>query len=100
MRVLASHPDEVVSFDDTLAPVVAHDEQYRTDLVGTLAAYLEAGCDVNATARAIGAHRHTVSYRLERINELTGLDPLRWDDPERLGVGLKAYRVLAPRLPR
>jgi PucR C-terminal helix-turn-helix domain/GGDEF-like domain len=101
LRALASHPDEVVSFyDDTLAPVVAYDEQYRTDLVGTLAAYLDEGCNVNATARAIDAQRHTVTYRLERIQELTGLDPLRWDDRERLGVGLKAYRVLAPRLPR
>ena len=31
---------------------------------------------MNATAAAIYAHRHTVAYRLERVRELTGLDPM------------------------
>ena len=59
-RVLASHPEEVRSFyEDTVAPVVRYDDQYRTDLVGTLEAYLEHNCNMNATAAAIYAHRHT-----------------------------------------
>jgi len=100
-RVLASHPEEVRSFyEDTVAPVVRYDDQYRTDLVGTLEAYLEHNCNMNATAAAIYAHRHTVAYRLERVRELTGLDPVLSEDRERLGLGLKAYRIIAPRLPR
>ena len=100
-RVLASHPEEVRSFyEDTVAPVVRYDDQYRTDLVGTLEAYLERNCNMNATAAAIYAHRHTVAYRLERVRELTGLDPVLSEDRERLGLGLKAYRIIAPRLPR
>jgi sugar diacid utilization regulator len=100
-RVLASHPEEVRSFyEDTVAPVVRYDDQYRTDLVGTLEAYLEHNCNMNATAGAIYAHRHTVAYRLERVRELTGLDPVLSEDRERLGLGLKAYRIIAPRLPR
>jgi sugar diacid utilization regulator len=100
-RVLASHPEEVRSFyEDTVAPVVRYDDQYRTDLVGTLEAYLEHNCNMNATAAAIYAHRHTVAYRLERVRELTTLDPMLSEDRERLGLGLKAYRIIAPRLPR
>jgi sugar diacid utilization regulator len=100
-RVLASHPEEVRSFyEDTVAPVVRYDDQYRTDLVGTLEAYLEHNCNMNATAAAIYAHRHTVAYRLERVRELSGLDPVLSEDRERLGLGLKAYRIIAPRLPR
>jgi DNA-binding PucR family transcriptional regulator len=100
-RVLASHPEEVRSFyEDTVAPVVRYDDQYRTDLVGTLEAYLAANCHMSATATAIHAHRHTVAYRLERVRELTGLDPMQSEDRERLGLGLKAYRIIAPRLPR
>jgi sugar diacid utilization regulator len=100
-RVLASHPEEVRSFyEDTVAPVVRYDDQYRTDLVGTLEAYLEHNCNMNATAAAIYAHRHTVAYRLERVRELTGLDPVLSEDRERLGLGLKAYRIIAPQLPR
>ena len=100
-RVLVSHPEEVKSFyEDTLAALVRYDEQYATDLVWTLAAYLDQNCNMNATALAIHTHRHTVSYRLDRIRELTGLDPLTSEDRERLGLGLKAYRIIAPQLPR
>ena len=100
-RVLASHPEEVRSFyEDTVAPIVKYDDQYRTDLVGTLESYLEQNCNMNATAAAIYAHRHTVAYRLDRVRELTGLDPMQSEDRERLGLGLKAYRIIAPRLPR
>ena len=100
-RVLASHPEEVRSFyEDTVAPLVRYDDQYGTDLVGTLDAYLENNCNMNATAAMIYAHRHTVAYRLDRVRELSGLDPVRSEDRERLGLGLKAYRIIAPRLPR
>jgi len=100
-RVLASHPEEVRSFyEDTVAPIVRYDDQYATDLVGTLEAYLGRNCNMNATAAAIYAHRHTVAYRLERVKDLSGLDPMQSEDRERLGLGLKAYRIIAPRLPR
>jgi DNA-binding PucR family transcriptional regulator len=100
-RVLASHPEEVRAFyEDTVAPIVRYDDQYRTDLAATLEAYLEQNCNMNATAAAIFAHRHTVAYRLDRVKELTGLDPTQSEDRERLGLGLKAYRIIAPSLPR
>ncbi len=100
-RVMASHPQEVRSFyEDTVSALVRYDEQYATDLLGTLDAYLENNCNMNATAQAIHAHRHTVGYRLERVKELTGLDPLTSEDRERLGLGLKAYRIIQPSLPR
>jgi sugar diacid utilization regulator len=101
LRVLASHPEEVRSFyEDTIAPLVRYDDQYGMDLVGTLEAYLGENCNMNATAATIHAHRHTVAYRLERVRDLTALDPMLSEDRERLGLGLKAYRIIAPRLPR
>jgi sugar diacid utilization regulator len=100
-RALISDPDEVRSFyRDTVEPLVRYDSQYRSDLLGTLEEYLASDCNMNATARAIYAHRHTVAYRLERVKELTGLDPQISEDRERLGLGIKAYRILAPALPR
>jgi PucR family transcriptional regulator, purine catabolism regulatory protein len=100
-RALVSDPDEVRSFyEDTVAAVVAYDRQYRSELLSTLEAYLAQDCNMNATARAIFAHRHTVAYRLDRIKELTGLDPGSSADRERIGLGIKAYRILAPTLPK
>lgn len=79
--------------EQTIAPIARYDEQYRTELVGTLAAYLDHDCNMNATAAALYAHRHTVAYRLERIKELTGLDTARHEHRERLSVGVKIHRL-------
>jgi hypothetical protein len=100
-RVFASHPDEVRSFyDDTVAPLVRYDESYGSELVSTLETFLEHNGATGAAASALYVHRHTIAYRLERVKELSGLDPALSEDRERLGLGLKAYRILAPRLPR
>ncbi len=97
-RMLASHPEEVGRFyEATISPVVLYDDQYRTELLHTLQAYLDANCNMNATAAAIFAHRHTVAYRLERVHELTGLDPMVSEHRERLGLGIKIYRMIPPR---
>ena len=34
------------------------------------------------------------------VKELTGLDASQGEDRERLGLGIKAYRIIAPTLPR
>lgn len=95
-RLLASHPDELTSFHaTTIAPLVAHDAQYRTDLVRTLEVYLDTNCNMNVTADTIFAHRHTVAHRLERVCELTRLDPTVHEHRERLGLGLKIHRLTA-----
>lgn len=100
-RALASDPDEVRRFySDTVEALVDHDREYRTDLLGTLEAYLANDCNMNATARAVYAHRHTVAHRLSRVRELSDLDPALGEDRERLGLGIKAYRILEPTLPR
>ena len=52
-----------------------------------------------ATYKQLFTHRHTIRYRLERVKELTGLDVNSTDGRERLGLGLKAMRVLGVRAP-
>ena len=46
------------------------------------------------TAQRLFTHRHTVRYRLERVRDLCGLDVASTDGREKLGLGLKAMRVL------
>lgn len=92
--MLASHPTQLKAFfQETLAAVVAYDERYDTQLVETLSAYLDHDCNMNATAAAVYAHRHTIAYRLERIRELTDLDPARHEHRERLGLGVWIHRL-------
>ena len=68
---------------------------------GTLEAYLEQNCNMNATAAAIYAHRHTVAYRLERVKraDRAGPDALRGPRaPRPRAEGLPHHRPAAPPL--
>jgi sugar diacid utilization regulator len=96
-----SDPAELRRFyDETVRPLVLYDEQYETDLLGTLSTFLECDANVNATASRLITHRHTVRYRFERVRELTGLDVSSTDGREKLSLGLKAMRALAIAAPR
>ncbi len=96
-----SDPAELRRFyDETVRPLVSYDEQYETDLLGTLSTFLECDANVNATASRLITHRHTVRYRFERVRELTGLDVSSTDGREKLSLGLKAMRVLGIAPPR
>jgi sugar diacid utilization regulator len=98
-QIFADRPEELSSFyDQTLAPLVRYDEQYQTELVGTLSTYLGNDCNLAATASTLYTHRHTVRYRLDRIAELSGLDIAKTDDREKLSLGLKAMRLLGRRV--
>jgi sugar diacid utilization regulator len=96
-----SDPSELKRFyRETVSPLVSYDEQYETDLLGTLSTFLECDANVNATAARLITHRHTIRYRFERVKELTGLDVSSTDGREKLSLGLKAMRVLGIAPPR
>jgi PucR family transcriptional regulator, purine catabolism regulatory protein len=96
-----SDPVELKRFyDETVRPLVSYDEQYETDLLGTLSTFLDCDANVNATAARLITHRHTIRYRFERVRELTGLDVSSTDGREKLSLGLKAMRVLGIAAPR
>ncbi len=101
LPAMSEDPAELRRFhDETVAPLVAYDEQYDTELVKTLESFLDADGNVARTAGTLFTHRHTIRYRLERVRELTGLDVGSTDGRERLGLGLKAMRVLGIAAPR
>src|SRR3712207_9379970 len=60
----------------------------------------EAAGKVAGTASGFSTHRHTIRYRLERVRDLSGLDVSSTDGREKLGLGLKAMRVLGIAAPR
>ena len=95
LPALSEDPGELERFyAETVAPLVAYDEQYETDLRVTVEAFLDADGNVTPTAERLFTHRHTVRYRLERVKELCGLDIFSTEGREKLGLGLKAMRVL------
>lgn len=82
-------------FDETLAPLVEHDERKQGDLVRTLDGFFQANGNLAKAAIDLDVHRNTLVYRLERITELTGLDLNDADNRLILHLALKIQRVLA-----
>ena len=74
--LLATVPDELRRWftDRLLSPIVEYDRAHRTDLLGTLEAFL--ACDGSWTRCAARLHLHvnTLRYRIGRIERLTGRD--------------------------
>jgi PucR family transcriptional regulator, purine catabolism regulatory protein len=94
LELLLSLPDAALEafVDRVLGPAA---ESQR--LMDSLAALLDAGCRWSDAAEALGVHRHTLRYRMERLREQTGRHP---DDPgERmeLWLAVKARQALAAR---
>lgn len=101
LPAMSEDPGELERFyQETVAPLVVYDEQYETDLLVTVETFLEADGNVTPTAERLFTHRHTVRYRLERVRELSGHDIFSTEGRERLGLGLKAMRVLGIASPR
>jgi sugar diacid utilization regulator len=101
LPAMSEDPGELERFyEETVAPLAAYDDQYETELVTTVEAYLENDGNVTPTAETLFTHRHTVRYRLERVRELSGHDLNSTEGREKLGLGLKAMRVLGIPAPR
>ncbi|WP_067821788.1 PucR family transcriptional regulator [Nocardia inohanensis] len=64
-------------------------------LAETLEVFVDTGFNQLATARLLTIHRNTVTYRLARVHELTGLDPHRPTDAMTLSAARIARRLEA-----
>ncbi len=101
LPAMSEDPAELRRFyEETVEPLSAYDEQYETELVRTIEAYLENDGNVTPTAEQLFTHRHTIRYRLERVKELCGHDITSTEGREKLGLGLKSMRVLGIAPPR
>jgi sugar diacid utilization regulator len=101
LPAMSEDPRELERFyAETIAPLAAYDDQYETELVTTVEAYLDNDGNVAATAKQLFTHRHTIRYRLERVKELCGHDVSATEGREKLGLGLKTMRVLGIASPR
>ncbi|WP_405811798.1 PucR family transcriptional regulator [Streptomyces sp. NBC_01520] len=72
--------DAVRAFaDGILRPLNEHDAKGRGDLVASLRAWLSRHGQWDAAAADLGVHRHTLRYRMRRVEEILGRS---LDDPD------------------
>lgn len=61
---------------------------HEPELLATLDAFFALDLSPSSTASRLSIHRNTLSYRLEKITSLTGLDPRRFDDAVQIRLAL------------
>ena len=92
-----ANPDELDRFvEQVLGSLLAYDARHQADLVLTLSAFLNANASPQATARELAVHVNTVSYRLQRIKTIGGLNLDQAEDRLLAGVALKIVAGMAP----
>ncbi len=72
--LLARSPRLAAELEADVLGRLERQSEGRTDLVATLAAFVECGLDRRATAARLHVHPNTLDYRLKRTAELTGLE--------------------------
>ncbi len=77
--------------ESMLGPLRAHDARHGSALIESLAAYIEANGRWADAAAALGVHRHTLRYRIDKIEQLTGRSPADARDRLELWLALRAH---------
>ena len=99
-RLLLQVPDldELRSFGrEVLGGLLDHEARHRAGLLRSLAVYLRENGSLQRAARELHVHPNTVTYRLNRVEAITGLDLGRYQDRLMAQVALEIVDALEDR---
>ncbi len=80
--------------DGLLEPIERTEGEYGGELLRSLEAYIEHNGNWERAARQLYCHRHTLRYRIRKIEELTGRDLSRATDRIELWLALRARELV------
>jgi purine catabolism regulator len=80
--------------ESILAPIESTEGDYGGELLRSLEAYIEQNGQWERAARSLYCHRHTLRYRIRRIEELTGRNLSRAHDRIELWLALRARELV------
>jgi purine catabolism regulator len=80
--------------ESVLGPIEDSDERYAGELLRSLEAYIDRNGHWERAASDCYCHRHTLRYRIKRIEELTGRDLGRANDRVELWLALRAKELI------
>jgi PucR family transcriptional regulator, purine catabolism regulatory protein len=81
--------------DSVLGPIEEGDEEYGGELLRSLEAFIEQNGQWERAARQVYCHRHTLRYRMRKVEELTGRDLSRAHDRIEFWLALRARELVA-----
>ena len=89
-------PDALRAFADSmLAPLDLYDREQRGELIASLLAFLQHNARWEAASAVLYVHRHTLRYRMRKVEELTGRDLANPFDRMEFWLALRARDLLA-----
>ena len=80
--------------DNLLAPIEDGEGEYGPELLRSLEAFIERNGQWERAARDLFCHRHTLRYRMRRVEELTGRDLGQAQDRIELWLALRARELV------
>jgi purine catabolism regulator len=80
--------------DSVLGPIEEGDEEYGGELLRSLEAFIEQNGQWERAARQVYCHRHTLRYRMRKVEELTGRDLSRAHDRIEFWLALRARELV------
>ncbi len=94
--LLAIQDDDALRLysDDLLDPIERTEGEYGGELLRSLEAFIENNGNWERAARQLYCHRHTLRYRIRKIEELTGRDLGRATDRIELWLALRARELV------
>lgn len=94
--LLALQDDDALRLysETLLAPIEATEGGYGDELLRSLEAFIEQNGQWERAARELYCHRHTLRYRIRKIEELTGRDLGRAHDRIELWLALRARELV------
>ena len=96
LSVLRDTEEAQVVVDRVLGALIAYDTERSSDMVSTLDAYLRCDRSWVRTAKAVGVHRQTVVYRIQRVEEITGRRIIDSATIAEFWLALRARDLLSP----
>jgi purine catabolism regulator len=82
--------------DSVLGPLEGASGEYGDELIRSLETYIEQNGQWERAARALYCHRHTLRYRIRRVEQLTGRDLSRAQDRIEFWLALRARQLVNP----
>ncbi|MEO7196888.1 MAG: helix-turn-helix domain-containing protein, partial [Solirubrobacterales bacterium] len=94
--LLALQDDEALRTysENLLGPISEGEGEYGPELLRSLEAFIERNGQWERAARDLYCHRHTLRYRIRRIEELTGRDLTQAQDRIELWLALRARELV------
>ena len=79
---------------ETLKKLYLYDDEHKGELITTLQMYLRNNQSIKKTASAMFVHYRTISYRMEKIKEITGINFDNANEVLAVSNGLVIYKML------